>query len=159
MDDKDALRNARDFYIQQYRTKADELRAVAQKIYSLDQDIGDATDLSAISGMEVPSIAQPQSGQNGPATASAGKVRVRPDEFVGMTYIEAAKQHLTKVGHAISTDELLEVLKSGGCVVGGVNPKKTLYISLVRGREFVPIPGQSGFLGLRSFYDKKGKSK
>lgn len=37
--------------------------------------------------------------------------------------------------------------------MGGKEPKKTLYISLIRDvRTFVPIPGSPGFLGLRKFY-------
>ncbi len=64
-------------------------------------------------------------------------------------------------------DELLDALNRGGCPVGGKEPKKTLYISLIRDvRTFVPIPGRSGFLGLRKFYpnlktlkDKEPKTK
>jgi hypothetical protein len=90
---------------------------------------------------------------------------LRPDEFTGKTYIEAAKSYLERVGHAVSMDELLEALKNGGRPIKGKTPKKALYISLVRGREFVPIPGQVGFLGLRKFYGtmrnekEKGKEK
>jgi hypothetical protein len=56
-------------------------------------------------------------------------------------------------------DELVDVMKKGGCPVGGVDPRKTLYISLVRDvRTFYPIPGKMGFIGLREFYPNlKGK--
>jgi hypothetical protein len=50
-------------------------------------------------------------------------------------------------------DGLLDALNRGGCPVGGKDAKKTLYVSLIRDvRTFVPIPGRSGFLGLRKFY-------
>ena len=70
-----------------------------------------------------------------------------------MTYSTAAAAYLDKVRHAVSMDELLDALNRGGCPVGGKEPKKTLYISLIRDvRTFVPISGRSGFLGLRKFY-------
>ena len=54
-------------------------------------------------------------------------------------------------------DDLLDALKRGGSPVGGKTPKKTLYVSLVRGREVVPIPGQTGWVGLRKWYQKGKK--
>ena len=55
------------------------------------------------------------------------------------------------VGQAVSLDEIVEALNKGGCKVGGADPKRTLYISLVRNtREFVPP--QAGYIGLRKFY-------
>jgi len=92
--------------------------------------------------------------QNG--AVSGARPKLRDDEFTGMTYKDAAKCYLEKVGHAVSMEELLDALRDGGCPVGGVSPKKTLYISLVRGREFKPVPGKSGMLGLRSFYQNRG---
>ena len=63
-------------------------------------------------------------------------------------------------------EELLDALKRGGSPVGGKSPKKTLYISLVRSREFIPIPGHTRFVGLRKLYpnlkavaDKKTEKK
>jgi hypothetical protein len=78
---------------------------------------------------------------------------------MGKTVSEAARLYLEKVGYAVSMEELLEGLKNGGRPVGGKTPKKSLYISLVRSREFVPIPGRSGFLGLRTFYPNRGLDK
>jgi hypothetical protein len=52
----------------------------------------------------------------------------------------------------VPVDDLLDALKRGGSPVGGKTPKKTLYVSLVRGREVVPIPGQVGVVGLRKWY-------
>ena len=78
---------------------------------------------------------------------------IRPDEFFGKTHSEAAKVYLEKVGHAVTIEELVEVLKEGGCKVGGIDPKRTLGISLVRNtREFVPP--KPGYIGLRKFYPK-----
>ncbi len=98
---------------------------------------------------------------------NGAKISVRPDEFFGMTYSVAAATYLEKVRHAVSMDELLDALNRGGCPVGGKEPRKTLYISLIRDvRTFVPILGSPGFLGLRKFYpnlkslkEKKPKTK
>ena len=158
MDDKEVLRNARNLYIQQFRSKAEEMRPLIQRILSLDQDIGEATDLSAILTESAALSTETETASL--ATSGGGaRPKLRPDEFMGKTYFEAAKSYLERVGHAVSMDELLEVLKNGGCPVGGKTPRKTLYISLVRSREFVPIPGQSGFVGLRKFYPNRGMEK
>jgi hypothetical protein len=159
MDDQEVLKSARNLYIQQFRGKADELRPLIQRIRSLDQDIGDATDLNQIlSEIAALTTATGNAIIGAAGTGDSARPKVRPDEFMGDTYIEAAKKYLERVGHAVSMEELLEVLKSGGCPVGGKTPKKTLYISLVRSRDFVPIPGRKKreFLGLRKFYSKQG---
>ncbi len=93
------------------------------------------------------------------AGSGSAKPNIRPDAFVGDTYSIAAKKYLKQVGYAVSVDELVDVMKKGGCPVGGVDPRKTLYISLVRDvRTFYPIPGKMGFIGLREFYPNlKGK--
>lgn len=80
-------------------------------------------------------------------------LEIRPDEFFGKTHSEAAKIYLERIGHAVAIEELVEVLKNGGCKVGGIDPKRTLGISLVRNtREFVPP--RPGYIGLRKFYPK-----
>jgi hypothetical protein len=77
---------------------------------------------------------------------------VRPDEFFGMSQSDAARAYLNKVGRAVSFDQLVQVLRRGGAEVGGAEPKKTLYVSLMRNPkgEFV-IPSE-GHVGLRVFY-------
>ena len=101
----------------------------------------------------------PESSQLSAAGSSSARPNIRPDAFVGDTYSIAAKKYLKQVGYAVSVDELVDILKKGGCPVGGVDPRKTLYISLVRDvRTFYPIPGKMGFIGLREFYPNlKGK--
>ena len=152
MDDNDALRKARDHYIQKFRKQIEPAAPIAQKILSLDQDIGELTDLSAI---VAECIALAPAGGVFQIGGASGKPKLRPDEFMNKTVSEAARLYLEKIGHAVSMDELLDALKRGGRPAGGATPKKSLYISLVRSREFVPIPGQTGVLGLRKFYEKK----
>jgi hypothetical protein len=152
MEDIEIRRKMREVLIQEYRDLATKLKGKAERIAELDAEIGDVTDTAAIGGESIPAAY---------SAAKAGVVdgtrpKLRDDEFTGMTYQSAAKDYLTRVGHAVSMEELLEALRNGGCPVGGVNPKKTLYISLIRGREFKPVPGKPGMLGLRSFYQNRG---
>lgn len=156
MAENEALRKALDHYVQQKAVKAEEMRQLDIMISRLSRDLGEA-------------IPEPEPVEPDPSDSigdawrenefgtsvplSSGPVRVRADEFVGETYSNAARRYLEKVGQAVSMDDLLEALNRGGCPVGGKEPKKTLYISLIRDvRTFVPIPGRTGFLGLRKFY-------
>jgi hypothetical protein len=78
-----------------------------------------------------------------------------------MSQSDAARAYLKKVNRAVSFEHLVQVLRKGGAEVGGADPKKTLYVSLMRNPkgEFV-IPSE-GHVGLRLFYPglpKGGKS-
>jgi hypothetical protein len=157
VEDIQIRRQMRDVLIQEYREVAKKLNSKADRIAELDAEIGDQTDLGALIADVAPHSISTASAHA--LAASGAKPKLRADEFTGMTYKDAAKNYLERVGHAVSMEELLEALKNGGCPVGGVNPKKTLYISLVRGREFKPVPGQSGILGLRSFYQNRGSER
>src|SRR5260370_40957584 len=76
--------------------------------------------------------------------------RIRDDEFFGLTHADAAKRYIKKVGHAVSFEELADAMKKGGSRLTGVDPKKILFISLIRNtRDFVPP--QPGSVG-RPFY-------
>jgi hypothetical protein len=160
LEEKETLQRARDIYIQQFKAKAEELRPLFKKISSLDQDVGDSTDLGAMLAEILTQVQTPESAQFVVAgSGGCARPSVRPDAFVGDTYSIAAKKYLKQVGYAVSVDEIVDVLRKGGCPVGGVDPRKTLYISLVRDvRTFYPIPGKMGFVGLREFYPNlKGK--
>jgi hypothetical protein len=153
MEDKETLQKARDVYIQQFKAKVEELRPLFQKIGVLDQDIGDSTDLSSILAEVLEQAQDGDLARSGATSSGQGRSNLRPDSFVGDTYSIAARKYLRQIGHAVSVDELVESLRKGGCPVGGAEPRKTLYISLVRDvRTFYPIPGKNGFIGLREFY-------
>ena len=159
MADNEKLRGALEVYLEQKRAKLEEVRQLDLIISRLSRDLGEAA--------QEPQSEQERNdpgdtgngetwGESGLGLASArstSKANVRPDAFFGMSYTTAAATYLENVGHAVSMDELLDALNKGGAPVGGKEPKKTLYISLVRAvKTFVPIPGRSGFLGLRKFY-------
>jgi hypothetical protein len=49
---------------------------------------------------------------------TGARPKLRYDGCTGMTYKDAAKSYLEKVGHAVSMEELLDALRDGGCPVG-----------------------------------------
>jgi len=154
MVENENLRKALEHYLQEKRDKLEEVRQLDLIIARLSRDLGEPAQAMAISEGVGDSMANEWRDSNEVALAPApSRINVRPDDFFGMTYTAAATAYLEKVGHAVSMEELLDALNKGGCPVGGKEPKKTLYISLIRAvRVFVPIPGKSGYLGLRKFY-------
>src|ERR1700722_13039252 len=132
MADIDHLRKTLEYYMQQRQQKLDELRPIDLMIRQLRADLGEAQPESQITDDQ---IALPLPARSGLHPLSF----LRPDEFFGMSQSDAAKAYLEKVGHAITLDELLEALQKGGANVGGVEPRKTLYVSLARNprKEFV----------------------
>jgi len=134
-----------------------EFRAAEVMIRKLEQDLG---TIPQVIFSEPPYSTNTPQGSMQASLSPSSKGDIRRDEFFAMTISEAARAYLSRVGHAVSLEEMLEKLKAGGCKVGGANPKQTLYISLVRNtREFVPTG--SGYIGLRSFYPglKAGTAK
>jgi hypothetical protein len=148
MSTNDPLKAALEHYRQRRSSILEELRKIELTIRQLEADTGEASDDRADNYSPMPGETF---GEKPFVGSSKGLPSVRHDEFFGMTQSEAAKAYLTKVGHAVSMDQLVEALQSGGCRVGGVSAKRTLYISLVRNiRDFVPV--SSGVIGLRAFY-------
>jgi hypothetical protein len=159
MVENEPLRMALEHYRQRRAGKLKEIQDLEQMIARLSRDLGETAQAAQADEDEDSSetgISEAwQESEYGPTTAlkNGAKVNLRPDEFFGMTYSGAATAYLEKVRHAVSMDELLDALNRGGCPVGGREPRKTLYISLIRDvRTFVPISGTPGFLGLRKFY-------
>lgn len=159
MAENEPLKKALEHYLQRKLDKLKEVQELDLMISRLRRDLGEISQETQADKEEDASdtgLSEAwQESEFGPgATLKNGmKANVRPDEFFGMTYSTAAAAYLDKVRHAVSMDELLDALNRGGCPVGGREPRKTLYISLIRDvRTFVPIPGSPGFLGLRKFY-------
>jgi hypothetical protein len=147
MNGNDHLRQTLEYYKQQLQKKIEEIAPLQLMIRQLERELGESSSTTDIS--EAASGAAFQAVQN---FSSERGTDVRPDEFFGMSHNEAAKAYLSKVGRAISLDELVAALKKGGAQVGGATPKKSLYVSLMRSpiREFVS-PSEN-HIGLRSFY-------
>lgn len=140
MDAKDLLVKYREER-KQHLNQARQLEALIRR---LESDLGEPaeTEGDADEVIIMDELASPPSKK--PTTIHA-------DEFFGMTHGDAARKYLEKIGKAVSLEELVDALNKGGCKVGGTEPKRTLYISLVRNtREFAKVPG--GYIGLRKFY-------
>jgi hypothetical protein len=153
--ENEPLRMALEHYLQQKRNKLEEVRQIDLIISRLKADLGEASTAESLSDAVSDSLADTwrDKAEVTQSSSTGGGTNVRADEFFGMTYTTAATAYLERVGHAVPMDELLDALNKGGCPVGGKDPKKTLYISLIRAvKTFVPIPGKSGYLGLRKFY-------
>src|SRR5712692_3163941 len=130
MAENESLRMALEHYRQRKLQKLKEMQELDLMISRLSRDLGetaqdaqgDTEEDSSESGISEAW----QENEFGPAPVKNGaKANVRPDEFFGMTYSAAAEAYLTKVGHAVSMDELLDALNRGGCPVGGREPRKT----------------------------------
>lgn len=152
MADTEFLKKTLEHYRQQRQAKAAELHAIDLFIAQLEKDLGQPVTVHTVTPL-IPVIGH----KVDTAAHSKGRAEIRPDEFVGMTQSEAAKAYLTRVGHGIPLDDLVTALRSGGAVLGGADPKHTLYVSLARNpqRWFVFV---NDVIGLRSFYPNLGKS-
>lgn len=144
------LKETLEHFKQQRAAKLEEVRALDITIRQIQMQIGeplDQPDLAFASGAiaefkNTPMIPQPSSNAN---------YKPRVDEFFGKSIAEAARMYLEKIGHAMLVDDILKAITSGGCKVGGADPKRTLSITLGQGkREFVGTGG--GNYGLRKFY-------
>lgn len=156
MPTNESLRETLNYFKQQRDRKLQEARNFDLTIQQLERELGEAPSTAEIvvnAGDSLPSMTERVD-----IVMNGKKPEIRPDEFFGMTQGEAARKYLKRVGHAVSFEELVEALQAGGCKVGGENPKRVLYISLVRNtRDFVP-PRQ-GYIGLREFYPGVAKPK
>ena len=82
---------------------------------------------------------------------------IRPDEFYGLSPLDAAKKYLKKRGEARPLSEIIEAIKSGGCSVGKADDLRT---SLSRSTYEVAKVGEDLY-GLVEFYKhlKRGGKK
>lgn len=149
METNHSLRQTLEHFLQQKQKKLEELRSLEFTIRQLKRELGEEEKGE---GEEVKFLSPMIENISEQRIAIGGKEPdIRPDEFFGMTQSDAAKAYLERVGYAVSFEQLVGALRKGGCKVGGINPARTLYISLIRNvREFVPP--QTGYIGLRKFY-------
>jgi hypothetical protein len=76
---------------------------------------------------------------------------IRPDHFLGMQPLDAAKSFLGMVGHALSVDEIADAVKRGGAAIVGAIWKERLEESLTRSVADV-VKVQDHTFGLVRFY-------
>jgi hypothetical protein len=146
MEGNEYLRKTLEHYRQQRQARLEEVQGIDNMIRQLERDLGEASTVEDPAGVEnlVPLN-----------NALHAMNFIRPDEFYGMTQSEAAKAYLRKVGKAIPFDELVTALRKGGAQLGGVDPKKTLYVSLARNPRKEFVWPSSDHISLSEFYAKK----
>jgi hypothetical protein len=153
MEESEHLRKTLEHYRQQRQAKLDEARRLETIIRQLEEDLGQASTVAE------GEIDEEETGGSPLLIGPAGNVwkaaSVRVDEFFGMSQSEAAKAYLRKVRRAVTFDELLKGIRSGGVAVGGVDPKKTLYVSLARNPKGEFKFPQTNYVGLAEFYARK----
>jgi len=64
---------------------------------------------------------------------------VREQEFAGMSWTQAARVFLQRIGRNEKTPMIIAALKKGGVDVGGKNPMSGLYTALARHSAFVRL--------------------
>src|SRR5438128_3942927 len=80
-----------------------------------------------------------------------GVAVVKPGDFFGRSATDSAHEYLKRRGSAASLDEIVSALEKGGARLEGKNPKKNLYISLIKKRAiFVSVAPYT--FGLWEFY-------
>jgi hypothetical protein len=156
----DPVKETLDRFRQKEALLLGQLRDTRLTIKSLEQELGVQSDAPQTYDATSAPVDNGWTGEVDPVTVVAPVITRKPqfrgDEYFGMTHAEAARSYLKSVGHAVTFDELAEAMQAGGCKLSGANPKKVLYISLVRNtRDFVPP--KPGLIGLRDFYPSGGR--
>jgi hypothetical protein len=89
---------------------------------------------------------KPQEG----SSAVMGRT-VQAGDFFGMNQADATQQYLKRLGRAATVDDIVAAIQKGGARLQGKDPKKNLYISLVKRKNVFPLVAPYTF-GLWEFY-------
>lgn len=150
-------RKEREKLVVEITPQLDKIRGFDAMIQQLARDLNEPANIdpvliesaSSISTGAVPAVLANGNGNK------ATRTTLRPDEFFGMSQSDAAKAYLKMVGRAISMDELVGALQSGGAQVGGVDPKRTLQVSLKANPKKEFVWPNKDTIGLAEFYTKR----
>lgn len=156
--DQDSLRQTLGYYQEQIKKRIDELHPMVMTIRQIEHDLGIPAEESTIPIL--PFLTADAKTEQSTSTNGNGKMpSLRPDEYFTKSHGEAARDYLSRVGHAIEMDNLLDALRKGGCKIGGIDPKRTLSTALLRNnwKDFIRVG--DGLIGLRSFYKNAKASK
>jgi len=112
------------------RPQLEEVRGFDAIIQRLASDLKEPVNLEPLITESVV-LSAPTNGSHAAVTPTpSSRPMLRPDEFFQMSQSDAARAYLRMVKRAISMEELVSALQAGGAQVGGVDPKKTLAVSL-----------------------------
>jgi len=127
----------------------------AKKIYKALKALIDITGES----INFPSFSLDDEGIN--TGNDALGIDIKPDQFYGKSNTQAAEEYLRLIGHSVYLDEIYEALLKGGIQFSGKDPKKSLYVSVIRAhKKFVKVgEGRNVTWGLVEFYPDTLKKK
>lgn len=122
-------KKAREKAVAAIKPQLEEIRGFDAIIQRLASDLKEPANLEPL--IAESAVLSPPNGSHAPAAPMpSSRPVLRPDEFFQMSQSDAARVYLRMVKRAISMDELVGALQAGGAQVGGVDPKKTLAVSL-----------------------------
>ena len=95
-----------------------------------------------------------RANQGGAPRRIGTHVELRPDEYLGVAPLDAAKKYIASVGHAVQMDEIGDAVTRGGAAIKGSDWRDKLETSLIRSTyEIVKV--QEHTFGLVSFYTEE----
>jgi len=158
----DHIRKTLEYYRKLREKAIDEIKPKLDEIHGYELVIRKmADDLKEPANFEPLNLGSSAASTNGtpastpPPARSASRMAIAPDEFFQMSQSDAAKAYLRSVGKAISMDELVSALQSGGAKLGGADPKRTLYVSLKANPKKEFVWPTKDHIGLAEFYQNR----
>lgn len=93
----------------------------------------------------------PNLDEDSPKTTTSESRKIRPGALFGLSQTDAVAKYFELVKEPKTMEEILEGLEAGGCVVGGKDPRATIYTQIIRAtHRFVKLP--SGHFGLLEWF-------
>jgi len=137
---------------QQLKIKCEEVRRILTAINTIEELFGQPkTSLDTLSVDVFSEALATDSGGTKVQIGRAKNTDIRPDEFLGITPLDAAKRYLRSIGQAAHIDDIANAVNRGSAAIKGPNWKDELEESLIRStREVVKV--QEHFFGLTEFY-------
>lgn len=139
---------------QQLMVKVNEAKNVLTAVNTIEVMLGQTktrlADIATNVSTELHAIDDPIRIQTGVVQPSD----IKPDEFLGLTALEAAKRYLKTVGHARHIDDIANAISRGGAAIKGSDWKTKLLESMTRSTYDV-VKVQEGVFGLTPFYTQE----
>jgi hypothetical protein len=83
------------------------------------------------------------------------KPQIRPDEYLGLEPLRAAKSYMRRVGRAVEFDpEVADAVRNGGAAIKGADWKERLELGLTRSAHDV-VKIRDGVFGLKELYTEE----
>ena len=137
------------------RTLADLQRDLTEALENAKRIQATMNTLERMVGAPLTSVVgMTAEGRSPDPSAGGRRGAVRPDEFLGQSPLEAAKQYIKAVGHAVHIDEIADAIGKGGAAVKGGDWREKLEMSLTRS-VFDVVKVQEKTFGLTNFYSEE----